>query len=165
LSEVIALARRHREKAIVIGGFGRIELTMMLVVALAIAWLAYSVSVTFENWPWTVRHTYRSGSFEGVTIGSTKMDVMEQILRRQRQGGLDSVALIDDAGVLVLQERAAATLTADAVQRIRGADHWSMGSPGCGAHDKNAICSMELYFSQDRLLRIVYVSYFGPEGT
>jgi hypothetical protein len=77
---------------------------MMLVVALAVAWLAYSVSATFENWPWTVRHTYRSGNFEGVTIGSTKADAMEQILLRQRQRALESVALIDDAGVLVAQE-------------------------------------------------------------
>jgi len=146
----------------VIGVFGRVALKMMLVVALAVAWLAYSVSVTFENWPWTVRHTYRSGSFEGVTIGSTKADALEQILVRQRQCALDSVVLIDDAGVLVAQERAGGPLTADAVQRIGHADHWHMRSPVCGAHAMKAFCSMELYFSQDRLLRIVYVSYFGP---
>ena len=144
---------------------GRVALTMMLVVALAVALLVYSVSATFENWPWTVRHTYRSGNFEGVTIGSTKADAMEQILLRQRQGALDSVALIDDAGVLVAQEWAGGPPTAEAVQRTGHADHWHMGSPGCSAHGMKPVCSMELYFSRDKLLRIVYVSYFGPEGT
>jgi hypothetical protein len=142
--------------------FVRVALAMMLVVALAIAWLAYSVSATFDNWPWTVRHTYRSGTFEGVTIGSIKADAMEQILLRQRQRALDSVALIDDAGVLVAQERAGSPLTADAVQRIGHADHWHMRSPVCGPHAMKAFCSIELYFSQGRLIRIVYESYFGP---
>jgi hypothetical protein len=138
---------------------------MMLVVAVAVAWLAYSVSANFENWPWTVCDTYRSGSFEGVTIGSTKADALEQIFVRQRQGALDSVLLIEDAGMLVAQERAGGPLTADAVQRIGHADHWHMRSPVCGAHAMEAFCSMELYFSHDRLVRIVYESYFGPEGT
>jgi hypothetical protein len=142
---------------------GRIALTMILVVALAVGWLAYSVSVSFENWPWTVRDTYRSGSFEGVTIGSTKTDAMEQILVRQGQGALDSVALIDDAGVLVAQERVGGPLTADALQRIGHADHWSIDLPVCVLHVmKLSGCHVELYFSRDRLIRIVYVSYFGP---
>jgi hypothetical protein len=142
--------------------FGRAVLTMMLVVALALAWLAYSVSATFENWPWTVRHTYRSGSFEGVTIGSTKADALEQILVRQRQGALDSVVLIEDVGMLVAQEYSGGPLRAEAVQRIGNADHWHMRAPLCVAHAAKAFCSMELYFSQDRLNRIVYESYFGP---
>ena len=96
------------------GVFVRVTLTMMLIVALEVAWLAYSVSATFENWPWTVRHTYRSGNFEGVTIGSTKADAMEQILLCQRQGTLDRVALIDDLGVLVAQEAAGGSLTVGA---------------------------------------------------
>jgi hypothetical protein len=137
----------------------------MLLGVLAVAWLAYSVSATFENWPWTVRHTYLSGSFDGVTIGLTKADVMEQILLRQRQRALDSVALIDAVGVLVTQERAGAPLTAEVAERMEHADHWHMRSPRCGAQDMNLAFSIELYFSQDRLLRIVYVSYFGPEGT
>jgi hypothetical protein len=114
--------------------------------------------------PWTVRHTYRSGTFEGVTIGSTKADAMEQILMRQRQRALDSVALIDDGGVLVAQESVGGPLT-DAVRRIGHADHWHMGSRACSAHVMKPVCSMELYFSQDRLTPIVYESYYGPEGT
>lgn len=152
----------QRESTVVLRLIGRVALTMMLVVALAVAWLAYSVSATFENWPWTVRHTYRSGNFEGVTIGSTKADAMEQILLRQRQGALDCVVLIDNLGVLVAQGSAGSPLTADAVQRIGHADHWHMGSTGCSAHGMKPVCSMELYFSRDRLLRIVDVSYFGP---
>jgi hypothetical protein len=148
-----------------LGHFGRIVLTMILVVALAVVWLGYSVTATFENWPWTIRHTYRSGSFEGVTIGSTKADVMEQIPLRQRQGALDSVVLIDNAGMLVAQEQAGGPLTAEAVQRIGHADHWHLRAPVCVAHTMKAFCSMELYFSHDRLIRIVYESYFGPEGT
>jgi hypothetical protein len=111
----------------VVSLFGRVALTMMLAVALAVAWLSYSFSAAFENWPWTVRHTYRSGSFEGVTIGSTKPYAMEQILLRRRQGALDSVVLIDDAGVLVTQESAGGPLKADAVQL-----HWACGplAPG-----------------------------------
>jgi hypothetical protein len=142
--------------------FGRVTLTMMLIVALAVAWLAYSVAATFENWPWTVRHTYRSGTFEGVTIGTTKADAMEQILLRQRQGTLNRVALIDDLGVLVAQERVGGPLTADAVQRIGHADHWYIGSPVCSGQVMKPGCHIELYFSQERLLRIVYVTYFGP---
>ena len=135
---------------------------MMGIVALAVAWLGYSVSATFENWPWTVRHTYRSGSFEGVTIGSTKADAMEQILVRQRQGALDSVVLMEDAGMLVAQERAGGPLTTDAVQRIGHANHWYIGSPVCSVQIMKPSCHLELYFSKDRLLRIVHVSYFGP---
>ena len=147
---------------IVMGVFVRVTLTMMLIVALAVAWLAYSVSATFENWPWTVRHTYRSGNFEGVTIGSTKADAMEQILLRQRQGTLDRVALIDDLGVLVAQEAAGGSLTVGAVQRIGHADHWYIGTPVCSVQVTKPGCHMELYFSQDKLRRIVYVIYFGP---
>jgi hypothetical protein len=135
---------------------------MMALVALAVAWLAYSFSATFENWPWTVRHTYRSGTFEGVSIGTTKADAMEQILLRQRQGTLNRVALIDDLGVLVAQERVGGPLTGEAVQRIGHADHWYIGSPVCSVHAMQHGCHLELYFSQDRLLRIVYVTYFGP---
>jgi hypothetical protein len=86
---------------------------------------------------------------------------MEQILRRQRQGTLNRVALIDDAGVFVAQETAGGPLTAGAVQRIGHADHWYIGSPLCSAQDMKPGCHMELYFSQDRLLRIVW-TYFGP---
>jgi hypothetical protein len=75
----------------------------------------------------------RSGNFEGVTIGSTKADAMEQILLRQRQGTLDRVALIDDLGVLVAQEAAGGPLTVEAVQRIGHADHWYIGTPVCSA--------------------------------
>jgi hypothetical protein len=142
--------------------FGRAALTMFLVVALALAWLVLSFAATFENWPWTMRTTYRSGTHEGVTIGSSKADVMEQILLRQRQGALDSGVLIDDAGMIVVQERAGSPLTAVAVQPIERADHWHMRSPVCHSHVMKPICTMELYFSQDRLLRIVYVTYFGP---
>lgn len=141
--------------------FGRAALTMMVVVALAFVWLVYSLRVNFENWPWTVRDIYREGSFEGVTIGSRKADVMEQILARQREGALDSVAFIDDTRVLSAQERAGGPLTAEAAERIRRADHWHMYSP-CRAHVMKPICSMDLYFSDDRLLRIVYETYFGP---
>ena len=142
--------------------FGRVALTMMGIVALAVAWLGYSVSATFENWPWTVRHTYRSRSFEGVTIGSTKADAMEQILVRQRQGALDSVVLMEDAGMLVAQERVGGPLIVDAVQRIGHANHWYIGSPVCSVQIMKPSCHLELYFSKDRLLRIVHVSYFGP---
>lgn len=143
--------------------FSRVALTMILVVAIAVAWLAYSVSATFENWPWTVRHTHRSGNFEGVTIGSTKADAMEQIIVRQRQGVLDSVVFVDDLGVLAAQDSDGGPLTAEAVQRIGQADHWYIDSPVCiSPVMKPSGCHMELYFSRGRLLRIVFVSYFGP---
>ena len=143
--------------------FVRVALAMMGVVALAVVWLAYSLSANFENWPWTVRHAYRSGSFEGVTIGSTKGDAMEQILVRQKQGALDSVVFVDETGVLVAQDWAGSPLTAEAVQRVGRADHWHMRASVCVAHvTKPSGCHVELHFSRDRLRRIVYVTYFGP---
>jgi hypothetical protein len=150
--EVLA---KQSESTVVPRLLGRVALTIMLIVALAVAWLGYSVSATFENWPWTVRHTYRSGNFEGVTIGSTKADAMEQIQLRQRQGALDSVAFIDDLGVLVAQERAGGSLTADAVQRIGHADHWYLVSLARSVQLMKPGRHMELYFSQHRQLRIV----------
>jgi hypothetical protein len=140
----------------------RRRLTMMLVLALGVAWLVYSFLGTFENWPWTMRQIYRSGSIEGMTIGSTKADTMDQILLRQKQGALDTVVLIDDAGVLVAQEHAGSPLTTDASQRITHADHWSIRSRQCGDHMMKPICTIKLEFSNDRLLRIVHETYFGP---
>jgi hypothetical protein len=88
---------------------------------------------------------------------------MGQILVRQRLGALDSVVLIEDAGMLVAQERAGGPLRADAVQRIGHADHWYIDSPMCVSHVmKPSGCHMDLCFSQGRLLRIIFVSYFGP---
>ena len=145
-----------------IGLLGRVALTILVIVALAVAWLAYSVAATFENWPWTVRHTYRSGNVEGLTIGSTKAVTMEQIVLRQWQGAPDCVVLFDNLGVPVAQGSAGSPLTADAVQRIGHADHWYLGLPVCGSHVMKPGCHMELYFSQDRLIRIVYEMYYGP---
>jgi hypothetical protein len=87
---------------------------------------------------------------------------MEQILLRQMQGALDSVVLIDDAGVLVAQERVGSPLTAEARQRITRADHWSIRSRQCSDRVMKPICTIKLEFSNDRLLRIVHETYFGP---
>jgi hypothetical protein len=145
--------------------FGRIALVLMLLVSASVAWLGYSISAGFENWPWTVRDTYRSGNFEGIIVGSTKASTVQQIFAGQKQGALDRIVFMEDAGMLDAQENPGSPLTGNAVQRMGHADHWHLAFPGCRADGTRPICSIELYFSQDRLVRIVHERYFGPEGT
>ncbi|HLA70183.1 MAG TPA: hypothetical protein VK624_01650 [Steroidobacteraceae bacterium] len=121
--------------------------------------------MTFDNWPWTVRHAYDSGAFAGVSIQSTKEQTFEQVLAMQREGKLGKLALIDPEGVFVAQQAAMDDVRGANRERLMKADLWYLDTSVCECPTIRACdrtCEVELNFEGDRLVRIVHSAYSGP---
>ena len=130
-----------------------------------LVWLMYSFGMSFDNWPWTVRHAYDSGTFAGVSIQSTKGQTFEQVLAVQREGKFGKLVLIDSEGVFVVQPAAMEDVRGDNRERLMKADLWYLDTSLCECPTSRTCdrtCRVEFNFKGDRLVRLVHSAYSGP---
>lgn len=133
----------------------QIAVGSMLGVAAVIAFLMYSLSASFSNWPFTLSSTHSRGSYRGITIGESKDLVFEQVATAQRQRKLEWVS-IDEPGARTYADTFGSTaLTVADRARVMRSDRWQANLPGCN-------CWAVLEFENNRLLRIVESRYHGP---
>jgi hypothetical protein len=111
----------------------------LLIPALAAFGIFLSVMTNFGTWPWTVRHSYATGGFQGLGIGDTKRVTRNQI------------------GIL----KSRVSTSGRTIAFRESADRWILDAPECPAF-LHPVCTVDLYFSNDRLIRIVRETYYGP---
>lgn len=143
----------------------RTLLILVGTVCAGIVWLGYSIGAEFENWPWTVNHTYRSGEFGGIAVPSTRQQVLDRILAGQSAGRFGKIALIDDEGIEVVQDDAAHAIRAGMSDRLGRASVWVFDTEICECQfelDSKCTCNVRLYFKGEELTKLVHSEYSGP---
>jgi hypothetical protein len=133
----------------------RCILTSAAAFALAAGFLAYSVSVTFRNWPWTVTETWTSGGTLGFEVGESKLEAFRRAIAAQRERRIEVLWLVDAPPAVHAERFQGRDLRDEHWERVRGSDHWKLSLAG-----ENAWLLLE--FEADHLVSITRQRYRGP---
>jgi hypothetical protein len=151
VSQVIqTLDRREEERPMKL-----ILIIVGILLALVVGFLVYSVTQTFDNWPWTTTRVYREGEFLGFEVGESKRVIFEQVIRNQTTGLVVDLK-IDEPGVNTYPAmyKGYPVKTED-FSRVAKIDTWYFGIEGCN-------CWGYLEFENSRLSEIIEHKYRGP---
>ena len=131
----------------------------LAVCSLALATIAfgiYSAAVTFHNWPWTVRTDVTEQRIASFVAGQSKAEVFGHAMRAE-DTGLIRVMLPLHRPTGPASERIRGTdLTPNLLERFAPYDEWAVGLV---EPDR----SLNLYFVNDDLDRVVLLTYRGPK--
>jgi hypothetical protein len=124
-------------------------------IVVAVAFLTYSATVTFSNWPWTKTETHTSGAVMGFTIGASKSSCFQQAIVLEQQGEIRALHLVDaEPGTYDERFRGTNLSPAD-FDRVRLSNVWRLGLVGENAW-------LVLTFEDENLARIESKEYRGP---
>jgi hypothetical protein len=125
------------------------------IVAVVIAFGIYSASVTFHNWPWTVRTDVTDQQIAGFIAGSDKAGVLEQAIAAERNDVLRAMMPMGQP-------------SGPQFERFEGSDLKTEDLPGLAPYDEWVVGLVEsdktlrLFFTDDRLAKVVLHEYRGP---
>jgi hypothetical protein len=119
------------------------------------AFLLYSASVTFGNWPWTVTETWKSGGVLGFEVGASKLEAFRRAIAAQRERSIEVLWLVDEPPGVHADRFQGLDLADRHWERVRASDRWKLSLVG-----ENAWLLLE--FEADRLAAITRQRYRGP---
>lgn len=124
-------------------------------IVLAVAFLTYSGSVTFSNWPWTKTETHTSGTPMGFKIGVSKLECFKQAIALEQQGEIRALHVVDaEPGTYDERFKGTDLALAD-YDRVRSSNVWRLGLVGVNAW-------LVLTFEDAHLTRVERKDYRGP---
>lgn len=140
-------------------GIQKIILRTLAVLGLAgvvvIIFLAYSIAVTFENWPWTRTQSFTSGSYLGLTIQSGKRQTFNKAIELQRKDVITVLELHDQEPTTYAKRYKGNPILVGDFERVSKSNRWFLRLVGCN-------CWLILKFEDDQLKNLIRYDYHGP---
>lgn len=133
----------------------KIGLSILSIALVLAAFGFYSAAVTFQNWPWTVRSDVTDQQIAGFVAGLDKAGVLDHAIRAEDAGLIRVMLPLGRPPGPASQRLEGTDLTTEHLARFTPYDEWVVGLT-------EADRSLNLYFVDDRLDKIVLLEYRGP---
>ena len=136
---------------IILSSLALVGLTGILV----IIFMAYSVAVTFDNWPWTRKQSFTSGSYLGLTIQSGKRQTFDKAIDLQNNDLITVLELHDQEPTTYAKKYKGNPILVSDYERVSKSNRWFLALVGCN-------CWLILKFEDDQLKDVTRYDYYGP---
>lgn len=121
----------------------------------AAVFLAFSVVVTFTNWPWTTTERFTHGGVEGFEIGTSKKECFDRARQARREGTIRSLGLLDEPPMTYDEKYRGDEIELGDFDRVNASNQWHVALSRVNAW-------LVLDFHEDHLVSIEKKIYRGP---